>query len=70
MFLLHSEREPKGSEAVFTFSCFLVDLCLGMICLHLFLQCMSVGDTAGKLHGERPPAGMYSPCVWWDVAVF
>lgn len=44
------ERKPEGSEAVFTFSSFLLDLCLSMICLHLFLQYTSVEDTAGKLH--------------------
>lgn len=53
-------RKPEGSEAVFAYGSFLLDLCLSMICLHLFLQCVSVGDTAGKLHGERQPAGMCS----------
>lgn len=53
-------RKPEGSVAVFAYGSFLLDLCLSMICLHLFLQCVSVGDTAGKLYGERQPAGMCS----------
>lgn len=53
-------EKPEGSVAVFAYGFFLLDLFLSMICLHLFLHLVSVGDTVGKLHGERQPAGMCS----------
>lgn len=54
-----SERKPKGSGAVFTFSCFLLDLCLSMVCLHLFVEYMSVEDAARKFHRGK--------AACWDV---
>lgn len=53
------KEKPKGSQAVFTFSCFLLDLCLSMVCLHLLLEYVSVEDAARKFHeGRRLPAGI------------
>lgn len=67
-------RKPEGSEAVFAYGPFPLDLCLSVICLHLILQGVSVGDTAAKLHGERQRAGMCSSsacnCLFYSFIYF